>query len=178
MTASAYDLRQWICGYRNSDGLIKVVSKSGFAAARSRMVVHRVVAMAAVRDCDRIQFGARWVCGNGSVDAVAVADPDAYGGFCERCDEVLADRQTGLCVVYRCFDAAGQLLYVGSTSRGASTRLQFHEKNAAWWPAVADVQLESFDRIEAARAAESRAIRTEHPKHNVHGRARRGAGAA
>ena len=145
----------------------EVRCKTGYAAARNRMVVHHVERVIGIRDGDRLRFAARWLCGGRSSDAVIVAEPDAHGGTCARCAELSLGP-----VVYRCLDATGRLLYVGSTGNGATTRLQFHEKNAAWWPDVVDVQMEHFPTLEAARAAESLAIRTEHPAHNIAGRSR------
>lgn len=151
--------------------LLRAHSKSGYGASRRTMNVHRVEEMVALQDGDRLRFAARWVCGTHSVDAVAIADPDEHGGSCPRCDVRLAELEFGLVVVYRCYDAHGSLLYVGSTTNGASTRLAAHRK-AAWWPLMdsARTRVERFEHELQARAAELRAIRTEHPRFNVQGR--------
>lgn len=161
---------------RNSRGygVVAATSKTGFGAARLRGVVHAIVEMAAVRHKSRIRFGARWLCGGGSSDAASVPEPPDYGDMCERCLELIqcgAVPGTGGSV-YRCFDDAGRLLYVGSTITSVRTRLAVHEKDAPWWPAVADVRVEQFTHELAARAAEVRAIRTENPAHNVKERRR------
>lgn len=167
-----YDLHDFVSGrvVRGRCPLGRAYSKSGFAASRAANV-HRVEEMVAVRDGSALRFAARWLCGGGSVDAIPIADPDSAGGRCSRCDERLVDIQFGLIVVYRCYDADGELLYVGSTIAGVSTRLAGHKK-AAWFPLMdpTKTRLERFDHELQARAAELRAIRTEHPQFNVHGR--------
>lgn len=75
----------------------------------------------------------------------------------------MIDRPTTL---YRLFDSAGQLLYVGITSVGAA-RWGQHSATQPWWGDVASATTEHFaSRGEAARA-EAVAIRDEHPMHNV-----------
>jgi hypothetical protein len=77
-------------------------------------------------------------------------------------EQHLFDQPTTL---YRFFDAAGQLLYVGITS-DLPTRLRTHNRLQNWWRDVVQTTLEHFDSREAARAAELRAIRNEHPCFN------------
>lgn len=67
--------------------------------------------------------------------------------------------------VYRAYDAAERLLYVG-ISMNLDGRLAKH-RSAAWWPAVAEVTVQWFDGREAAKAAEREAISRENPLHNV-----------
>lgn len=69
--------------------------------------------------------------------------------------------------LYRHFDGAGILLYVGVTFRIAK-RVQEHAKAALWWSEVATITIERFPSKEAASQAEARAVRTERPKHNKH----------
>jgi hypothetical protein len=71
-------------------------------------------------------------------------------------------------VVYRLYDAAGVLLYVG-ISDDPERRMTDHRDNFPWW---GDVAREKTTRVwfkskEHARSAEGRAIATEHPVHNV-----------
>lgn len=73
------------------------------------------------------------------------------------------DRPTSL---YRFFNASGELLYVGITSRDV-TRWESHAKTKEWWPAVAATTVEHYDSRSLAEAAEAEAIRTERPRHNV-----------
>lgn len=158
-------------------GLVMATCKTGFAAARSRMVVHAVVKMAGIQYQAKMRYAAQWLCGGGSTDIVAVADPEAHGGTCDRCMDLLARGvKPGVgAYVYRCSDINDRLLYVGSTANEVGGRLADHKKFAAWWPEVQDVRVERFDHELAARGAEFRAIRTEHPIHNVHGKRRDGA---
>lgn len=73
--------------------------------------------------------------------------------------------------VYRLFDAAGELLYVGA-SRTPLRRLRAHQSGQAWWPEVdlTKLQLERFPSQEEAFIAELQAIRSEHPKFNIEGK--------
>ena len=66
--------------------------------------------------------------------------------------------------VYRCYDAAERLLYVG-ISMSLEGRLTKHRRTA-WWPEVAEITVQWFDGREAAKAAERAAIRDEAPLHN------------
>lgn len=68
--------------------------------------------------------------------------------------------------VYRLYDAAGDLLYVGAT-QSPRARFQHHATHKAWWPEVHkdDVQWHP-DRAEALRA-EAVAIREETPRYNT-----------
>jgi hypothetical protein len=51
--------------------------------------------------------------------------------------------------VYRYFDAAGRLLYVGATGQG-HWRTHEHRRTAAWWSLVARAEFEHFtDAVEA-----------------------------
>lgn len=68
--------------------------------------------------------------------------------------------------LYRFFDAAGQLLYVGLTVDPGS-RWKNHSKRKTWWYDVANSTMEWFPSRKAVEAAEILAIRNERPLHNV-----------
>lgn len=68
--------------------------------------------------------------------------------------------------VYRHFDAAGALLYVG-VSLSAIQRLAQHADNSHWFAQIARVEIQNFNSREEALAAERRAIADESPKHNI-----------
>ena len=70
--------------------------------------------------------------------------------------------------VYRCYDSAGDLLYVGCTSMTLAKRLAGH-KRKPWWPDVAEVRDQVVIGWQAARDAEVTAIKTERPRHNRRG---------
>jgi hypothetical protein len=74
----------------------------------------------------------------------------------------MVDRRT---CVYRFYDSAGVLLYVG-LSMSLEGRLAKHRRKP-WWPEVARTELEWFDGREAAKDAERFAIHHEHPVHNI-----------
>jgi hypothetical protein len=66
--------------------------------------------------------------------------------------------------LYRHFDAAGQLLYVG-ISKSAIARLAQHS-DKPWLDDLATMKVEYFPTRGEAEAAEIAAIRTERPMHN------------
>lgn len=67
--------------------------------------------------------------------------------------------------LYRFYDAAGDLLYVGITLN-PDERWKKHRKKP-WWHTVASIRLETYLDRESVLAAEREAIITEHPVHNV-----------
>lgn len=73
-----------------------------------------------------------------------------------------------LSVLYRCYDAAGALLYVGVTYRLAARKSQ-HRKKWPWFADVARIDTHEFYWRRDAEAAELRAIRFEGPRYNVEG---------
>jgi hypothetical protein len=66
--------------------------------------------------------------------------------------------------VYRIYDYAGVLLYVG-TSVHALLRITEHQSRT-WFRKVANVTFEHYSNDEQARRVERTAIRNEHPLHN------------
>jgi hypothetical protein len=68
-------------------------------------------------------------------------------------------------VVYRMYDEAGTLLYVGSSSN-IGRRLSQHQSDTAWFPAVVRIDVEHHSELAAARAAEARTIVAEAPLMN------------
>lgn len=67
--------------------------------------------------------------------------------------------------LYRFFDAAGQLLYVG-VSGNTEHRWRQHAESKHWWSDVADKTTEWLNSRPEALDAERMAIRTEKPLHN------------
>jgi predicted GIY-YIG superfamily endonuclease len=74
-------------------------------------------------------------------------------------------------VVYRLFNEAGELLYIGMTGR-LGQRLKNHASTQPWWNEVATVTEEPVpgNYMDAAQV-ERRAIAKEFPKYNVRDRA-------
>lgn len=68
--------------------------------------------------------------------------------------------------LYRFFDSAEQLLYVGITMN-PTARWPEHRRSKAWWCEVATITLETFDSRKEVLDAEQDAIKTEHPLYNV-----------
>lgn len=69
------------------------------------------------------------------------------------------------CDLYRHFDKAGNLLYVG-ISISTVSRLAQHRCGSAWYDQIARITVEKFASAKAASEAERSAIRTERPIHN------------
>lgn len=68
--------------------------------------------------------------------------------------------------LYRLHADDGALLYVG-VSAEPLTRWKQHAGEKPWWPSVARFSLNWFRTRQEALAAETAAIRSEKPKHNV-----------
>ncbi len=77
------------------------------------------------------------------------------------------------CALYRHFDSAGVLLYVG-ISISPTNRNKNHSSNAGWFQQVIRIDIEWHDSQEAALWAEDVAIRKENPRHNIQRAGRRG----
>jgi predicted GIY-YIG superfamily endonuclease len=68
--------------------------------------------------------------------------------------------------LYRYYDEAGELLYVGVTGNLLKRQSQ-HRRNAEWFTTAASATFEHFESREMALEAESRAIKNENPKYNI-----------
>jgi predicted GIY-YIG superfamily endonuclease len=88
--------------------------------------------------------------------------------MCEILERIVQDRNWKF-HLYRHYDLFDELLYVG-ISINAINRLGQHKNNAAWFSSIHRVTIEKFPTKEDALNAEQRAIKTEHPAHNVNGR--------
>ena len=67
--------------------------------------------------------------------------------------------------LYRHFDAAGKLLYVGVT-RNVRLRNNCHNHTSPWWRDVSSTSVEELPTRGDALKAEENAIETERPIHN------------
>ena len=72
----------------------------------------------------------------------------------------------GRTVVYRLYDKANELLYVGISSRFGVRWLE-HAGSKPWWPEVDHVTLQLYDTREEALSIETDAIERERPLYNV-----------
>lgn len=134
--------------------------KTAWGTPRRSGLIHIAEAVASTLDGGRIVYGARWICGGATKDAVLVGEHGDARPSCEVC----RSRAAGP-VVYRFFDRADAVLYVGST-RSFFSRRRTHEKSAPWWPEVYRETIEPFPSVVAASMAEVSAIRAERPRHN------------
>lgn len=75
-------------------------------------------------------------------------------------------RRARPCYLYRVFGEEGELLYVG-VAYSVGRRLAEHQDAAAWWPRATRVELEVHEDRGSALAAETIAIKTEHPIYNI-----------
>lgn len=67
--------------------------------------------------------------------------------------------------VYRLYDEAGSLLYVG-ISKHPEKRFVEHEQLQFWWHEVSETVITWYDSREEAKEAEDDAILTENPRHD------------
>lgn len=70
------------------------------------------------------------------------------------------------CYLYRFFDSAGELLYVGIT-RDLGARLAAHRRVSEWWDLAARGATETYPSRAEAELAEAVAIHAERPLYNT-----------
>lgn len=68
-------------------------------------------------------------------------------------------------VLYRMFNAHGELLYLGQTI-SPRTRMKNHAQQRDWWHEVVNITLERFCSSQELNRVEKIAIQTEHPRYN------------
>ena len=68
--------------------------------------------------------------------------------------------------LYRLYDNAGELLYIGIAEHWPS-RMKQHAREKAWFPQVAELRLEKHEDRASAEVAEVAAIKAEEPRHNI-----------
>lgn len=86
--------------------------------------------------------------------------------YCARLSIERERHETEKTCLYRHFDKAGRLLYVG-IARDHQSRLKSHSRYSDWKYDIATVTIEYFDTRQEASKAEIRAIQTERPLHNI-----------
>lgn len=101
-------------------------------------------------------------CGNLMHRVRFAMTPELDREICDEC--LLADYRPE--TVYRLFNAAGELLYVGYTFNPIA-RIKGHRRESYWGSEIASVRLEFFDSEKLARSAEARIINDEKPLHNL-----------
>jgi predicted GIY-YIG superfamily endonuclease len=69
-------------------------------------------------------------------------------------------------VLYRMYDAARRLLYVGITMN-VPARMADHRGEKPWWSEISTIELQHFTTRKEVELAEKKAIRTERPAFNV-----------
>lgn len=102
---------------------------------------------------DRVDIE-RWMRGGADPEPIELAPAP---------EPVLAPPKVAL---YRHYDAAGTLLYIGISLKPIR-RLETHGHHSSWAASIARIEVEWLGTQEAAAAAEVMAIRNERPAHNV-----------
>lgn len=136
--------------------------KVGWATSPHSLMVHSIrdAAVASFFDGQRLWYAAQWKCLLGGVNVIFCASPDATGSMCVKCSAAdLAGPG-----VYRLYDDAGSLLYLGSSMHPHLRIMDHHSK--PWWPQVARAEVTECGNVFAARAAETRALATEQSVYN------------
>jgi hypothetical protein len=77
----------------------------------------------------------------------------------------IGDRATGETAVYRLYDEAERLLYVGM-SRNPMQRWSWHAEYHPWWPDVATYEVHWYGSRKEAAAVELEAIKDGQALHN------------
>ena len=77
-----------------------------------------------------------------------------------------AELEAAPTTLYRAFDDAGRLLYIGIAVNWAS-RWERHRQRSAWFDEVARLDLRTYPTRSSAALAEAAAIRAEKPVHNI-----------
>lgn len=77
-----------------------------------------------------------------------------------------SDKLTSMFYLYRCFDASGDLLYIGR-SKNWSSRWLSHRSISHWSRQVTRIEIKRFDSLTESIEAETEAIKNERPRFNV-----------
>lgn len=67
--------------------------------------------------------------------------------------------------LYKMFDDAGRLVYVGITSQDF-TRIREHARLRSWWGSITRIELEHHASFLAASERERELVKSEHPLYN------------
>ena len=78
--------------------------------------------------------------------------------------------QMGMTCVYRLYDDAWNLLYVGVTQTDLAHRFNGHSRVKEWWPNVTRVRIEWHTEVYKALDHERESIRNERPQFNIRSR--------
>lgn len=154
----------WMFEDQTPDGVVvsEFRSNGAVGAAQRTGVGHYLALAAELSYMGETRIAAVWLCGATTTDAVMLPEQDnpacVLCHFSEACPRGP--------VVYRLYDEADQLLYIGYTVNAAQ-RLRSHSTGKKWWPEVARMDFERHPTDNAALNAESKAIREAPGRYNV-----------
>lgn len=131
---------------------------ANLARAGRGTVIHIPVSLLEFTDGTRTKRIAGWRCQTGS-DKPVWLDEASDLPMCITCLD------SHLPVIYRCYAADSELLYIGCTAHWRARRLS-HERLTPWWPLVADIRFQTFRSAPEAWKAERVAIWNENPSRN------------
>lgn len=151
----------WFYAYAPNVTRVPVRLKARWALS-TRGLRHRITAADAAWLNGEVRYAGSWLCGDGGTNITLLPDDSDEGRACKRC--LLFDTYGSGPALYRFFDGE-DLLYIGSTI-DLGRRIYSHSTASAWWTPTLRVEWTAFDSVNAARAAEVRAIFTERPRHN------------
>lgn len=135
--------------------------KTGVVAAKTGAVAHFPAEFSARLDPNgSVRFRARFVCGNGTHNAIVLANAEDAPAMCAICEDTAKGPR-----LYRCLNSDKRVIYIGSTA-ALLRRIRSHKTESPWWPEVAEVTDECFPTVFLARAAERLAIKAEMPLYN------------
>jgi len=137
---------------------LAATAKVPYGMPRMSPLVHRIKDFHAWMHDGKIRYYATWYCTNTSANVRLLAEPGDR-------DMCFVCKFAGP-LVYRYYDVRQHPVYIGVTD-SYIVRQMAHERSSRWWPEVASVRLERFATYHEALVAERRAIRAEHPVHNV-----------
>jgi hypothetical protein len=131
---------------------------------RGRQPIHRVTRAWTLAGLGKnIRVGGSAVCGVvfATTGRLHVEPPEDL----DFCDDCLIDNER-MYVVYRFYDAAGRLLYIGNTW-DLVWRISKHRKYSPFGPLITRTEWDEYPTSWLAEKAEAKAIRTMRPLYNV-----------
>lgn len=106
-------------------------------------------------------YVASYACKGGDSGVRLLVDVPEDIELCDSC--LIADLIKP--TVYRLYDAAGELVYVGYSADAIKRSMQ-HARKSSWWPEIVRAECDFYDTREEAMAAEKALIKRHQPRFN------------